>query len=103
MFINNSHEFVYILATSLTMLGVISICAGIIMLVSKASGKAVQSIATQTARLAQKGITEEIAGLVGNRIILDEHAQRSGAHHCWDWYLPGAVWLHHAGVSLPHD
>jgi hypothetical protein len=66
MIINDTSQFVYILATSLTMLGVVSIVAGIYLLITRASGKAVQSIAAQTTRLAQKGLAEEISGLVGN-------------------------------------
>jgi hypothetical protein len=66
MFSYDPRDIVFILAASLTILGVISICAGIILLITRASGKAVQTIATQTARLAQKGMTEEISGLVGN-------------------------------------
>ncbi len=66
MFPYDIKDFVFILATSLTLLGVISIGAGIILLITRVSGKEVQAIADQTARLGQKGITEEIAGLVGN-------------------------------------
>ncbi len=66
MFPYNTHDFVFILAASLTMLGVIGIGAGLIVLITRVSGKAVQTIAAQTARLAQKGLTEEVAGLVGN-------------------------------------
>ena len=66
MFPYTTHDFVFIVAASLTILGVISIGAGIILLVTRASGKAIQTIATQTAHLAQKGLAEDIAGLVGN-------------------------------------
>ncbi len=72
MFPYDVKDFVFILATSLTLLGVISIGAGIILLVTRVSGKEVHSIATQTARLAQKGLTEDIAGLVGNASSLME-------------------------------
>jgi hypothetical protein len=66
MFPYQTTDFVFILASSLTILGVISIGAGIVVLITRVTGRAVQNIATQTARLAQKGLTEEIAGLVGN-------------------------------------
>ncbi len=66
MFLYEAHDFVFILASSLTILGIISIGAGIILLITRVTGKAVQTIAAQTTRLAQKGLTEEIAGLVGN-------------------------------------
>jgi hypothetical protein len=42
------------------------------LLVTRASGKAVHTIASQAARLAQKGIAEEISGLVGNASSLIE-------------------------------
>jgi hypothetical protein len=70
MFNSNFSQFVFILATSMTMLGVISIGAGIILLITRASGKAINSIAAQTTRLAQKGLAEEISGLVGNASAL---------------------------------
>jgi hypothetical protein len=66
MFPYNAHDFAFILAASLTLLGVISIGAGIITLITRITGKEVQTIAAQTAKLAQKGLAEEIAGLVGN-------------------------------------
>jgi hypothetical protein len=72
MFVYEVSDIVFILASSLTILGVISIAAGIIVLITRVTGKNVHSIATQTARLAQKGITEEIAGLVGNASSLME-------------------------------
>lgn len=70
MILYTSHDFVFIVAASLTLLGVISIGAGIILLISRASGRAVQTLATQAARLAQKGLAEEISGLVGNASAL---------------------------------
>jgi hypothetical protein len=66
MFLYETVDFVFIVAMSLTLLGVISIGAGIITLVTRASGKAVQTIANHAARLGQKGLTEDISGLVGN-------------------------------------
>lgn len=70
MFQSNLNQFVFILATSMTMLGVIAIGAGIIVLITRASGKAINAIAAQTTRLAQKGLAEEISGLVGNASAL---------------------------------
>lgn len=66
----DAREFIFIIATGMAVLGVISVAAGILLLVTRASGKAVDTIATQTARLAQKGIAEEITGLVGNASAL---------------------------------
>lgn len=65
-------DIVFIVAASLIMLGVIAIGAGIALLIARASGRAVHTIADQAARLAQKGITDEISGLVGNASSLIE-------------------------------
>lgn len=72
MFFYTTHDFVFIVAASLTLLGVIGIGAGIILLVTRASGKAVQTLAAQASELAKKGLAEEISGLVGNASALIE-------------------------------
>jgi hypothetical protein len=66
MILYTAHDLVFIVAASMTLLGVIAIGAGIVLLVTRASGKAVQTLATQATHLAQKGMAENIAGLVGN-------------------------------------
>ncbi len=66
MFPYDANDIVFILASSLTLLGIISLGAGIILLITRVSGKSIQTIASQTAKLAQKGLAEEISGLVGN-------------------------------------
>lgn len=53
-------------------LGVLMWLIGVIMLVSRVLGGDIKRIAEQTTRLAQKGIAEEIAGLVGNASTLIE-------------------------------
>jgi hypothetical protein len=45
---------------------------GVITLIGKFNGKELRTIADQTTKLAQKGITEEISGLVGNARSLIE-------------------------------
>jgi hypothetical protein len=54
----------------LFLLGFLTFIAGILILVFRTSGSEVKALATQTARLAQKGISEEVAGLVGNASTL---------------------------------
>lgn len=51
-------------------LGVITLIIGILILITRSGGKEVRSLATQTARLAKKGIAEDVAGLVGNASTL---------------------------------
>ncbi len=72
MFPYSAHELVFVLAAALTVLGVLSVGAGIVILVVRGAGTSIQTIATQTAKLAQKGIAEEISGLVGNASSLME-------------------------------
>lgn len=56
---------VFILAMLFT-LGMVTFIAGALLLALRASSMDVKTLAMQTARLGQKGITEEVAGLVGN-------------------------------------
>jgi hypothetical protein len=53
-------------------MSVISLVAGILTLVFRVSGKDIHTLASQTLRLAQKGVTDEVAGLVGNASSLLE-------------------------------
>lgn len=66
MFSYTTHDFIFLLAAIAAALGVLSVISGLILLVTRSSSNAVQALANQTARLGQKGIAEEIAGLVGN-------------------------------------
>ncbi|MGB9639938.1 MAG: hypothetical protein ACPL4H_03445 [Anaerolineales bacterium] len=51
-------------------LGSFSIIAGIVILITRTTSKEIKAIATQTNRLIQKGIAEEVAGLVGQASTL---------------------------------
>lgn len=59
-------DFQITLATVLFLLGVIVLAISIFILTRQAIGRDIQTIATQTTKLAEKGISENIAGLVGN-------------------------------------
>lgn len=63
-------DFLLTMATAVLILGLISLCIGIFVLVSKTVGNDVKSLATQTAKMAQKGITDDVSGLVGNASTL---------------------------------
>ena len=65
-----SHELVLIIASCLAVLGSISIAAGIALLVLRSSDKSTNIIASQATKLAQKGLAEDVAGLVGNASAL---------------------------------
>lgn len=63
-------EFQVTMATILFLLGLIVLAISIFILTRQAIGKDIQTIAKQTTLLAEKGITENIAGLVGNASAL---------------------------------
>lgn len=65
-------EIIMIMAIILFSLGLVSTIAGIIILTMRAAGKDVRTLAAQTTRLAQKGLAEQVAGLVGNASALLE-------------------------------
>jgi hypothetical protein len=55
-----------LMVIGLFILGAITLLIGILLLITRSAGKEVRALATQTARLAKKGIAEDVAGLVGN-------------------------------------
>ena len=55
-----------LMVVGLFLLGAITLLVGIILLITRSAGKEVRTLATQTAKLARKGIAEDVAGLVGN-------------------------------------
>ncbi len=60
------HQIQLTMAIGTFILGVITFGIGVAILIYSSMGKDVRTIANQTAKLAQKGIAEEVAGLVGN-------------------------------------
>lgn len=54
----------------LFILGVVTLIVGILLLITRSASKDVRTLANQTARLARKGIAEDVAGLVGNASTL---------------------------------
>ncbi len=63
---NTALEFQFSLVTISSFMGLFVMVISIYILTRQAIGREVQTIAKQTAKLAEKGITENIAGLVGN-------------------------------------
>ena len=72
MFSIGVNDLILIMAMSLIALGIISLISGILTLVFRVSSKDIHTLASQTLRLAQKGVAEEVAGLVGNASTLLE-------------------------------
>jgi len=62
----NSNEILHIIVIALFAMGIISLAAGIFILFKNVLGEELKQIASQTTKLAQKGIAEDVAGLVGN-------------------------------------
>lgn len=63
---------ILIMALLLFALGLITFVVGVLILALRTSNQDVQTLATQTTRLAQKGMAEDMAGLVGNASTLIE-------------------------------
>jgi hypothetical protein len=70
MFIPDLSDTLRVIVIAMAIFGVISLAAGLYILFHKVMGGELKVIASQTTRLAQKGISEEIAGLVGNASAL---------------------------------
>jgi hypothetical protein len=70
MFTISVTDSVLIMAATLFVLGILSVLAGMIILISKVMGGDLKEITKQSIRLAQKGIAEDVAGLVGNASTL---------------------------------
>jgi hypothetical protein len=66
------NDFLLSMATVLLISGIILLGIGVYILVRKLMGKELSTIADQTTKLAQKGITDDVTGLVGNARTLIE-------------------------------
>ena len=64
--LSSPHQFILTMATALFFSGLVTLVVGVIILASQAISRDVKTIATQVTKLAQKGISEDISGLVGN-------------------------------------
>jgi hypothetical protein len=63
-------DVIFFVAAVVFFLGVTSFALGLFVLVSKAMGRDLESLRDQTNHLAQKGVADEVAGLVGNTTAL---------------------------------
>jgi uncharacterized protein YoxC len=72
MFTLSSTDFIMTMALVLLVIGVVVLGIGVFTLIKKVLGKELNTIADQTTKIAQKGITDEISGLVGNARALVE-------------------------------
>lgn len=72
MFSMTVSDFLLTMATAMLVVGIIMMGVGVFVLVKKMLGNDIRTIADQTTKLAQKGITEDVTGLVGNARTLIE-------------------------------
>lgn len=72
MFSMSVSDFIMTMALVLLVIGVVILGIGVYTLIKKVLGKQLNTIADQTTKIAQKGVTEEISGLVGNARSLIE-------------------------------
>ncbi len=72
MFSMSVSDFLMTMALVLLVSGVVILGIGVYTLIKKVLGKELNTIADQTAKIAQKGVTDEISGLVGNARALIE-------------------------------
>ncbi len=59
-------QITFIMSIGTFVLGTITFGIGVFIMISSTMSKEVRTIANQTTKLAQKGIADEVAGLVGN-------------------------------------
>lgn len=66
----SSHDILISMAIISFFLGTVTTLLGVVILASRALGRDIRTLAKQTTSLVQKGIAEEVAGLVGNASAL---------------------------------
>lgn len=66
----NPFDLAILIIGLLFLIGMVTFVAGVFILAFRTSSTDVKTLAAQTARLAQKGLAEEVAGLVGNATSL---------------------------------
>ena len=70
MYIHTFEDLFYIIISTLFLLGTVTFASGMIILISRTMGKDIRAITQQTSELAQKGLIDDLSGLVGNASAL---------------------------------
>ena len=63
-------EIIFIMAATLFIVGITTFVTGVVILVKRVYSKDIRQITEQTTKLAQKGLAQDISGLVGNASTL---------------------------------
>ena len=66
----NLHDFQLVMAGGMFLLGIGTFLTGVLILVAGSWWRDLRTLTAQTTRIAQKGLAEEISGLVGNASAL---------------------------------
>ncbi len=64
------NDLLLLMAAAAFTLGLVTFVLGVFILVARANSRDMRTLSVQTAQLAQKGIAEDVAGLVGNASAL---------------------------------
>lgn len=64
------NQVISLMAASSFLMGMVTFMLGVFVMVFRAMGRDMRNLSTQTKTLAQKGIAENISGLVGNASVL---------------------------------
>jgi hypothetical protein len=72
MYTGSNFNILLTMSMILFSLGIIITITGVGILIFRALGRDIRTLAAQTTRLVQKGLAEEVAGLVGNATTLLE-------------------------------
>ena len=64
------HDIVLIMAGGMFLMGIGTFLTGVLILVAGSWWRDLRILTAQTTRIAQKGLAEEISGLVGNASVL---------------------------------
>jgi hypothetical protein len=68
----STQSILLLMSLILFLVGLGTMITGVVILATRASSKEMRTLAAQTTKLAQKGIAEDVAGLVGNASTLLE-------------------------------
>jgi len=63
-------EYLFIMALIVFLVGFCTFAIGVVILVKRSANRELNTLANQTAQIAQKGLTDGISGLLGNASTL---------------------------------
>jgi hypothetical protein len=70
MYTHTLSELTFLVITSLFLLGTVTLVTGIVVLLTRTMGKDLRAITAEASNLAQKGLIDDLSGLVGNASAL---------------------------------